>query len=76
MNDMETTTSAGVCTGRDGALSARDRRERSIARQLALAVGRPHGSDITVLTESTGAGRTVHGDFLFAEEIDDDQKDR
>ena len=76
MNDTETTTSAGVCDGRSGALNARDRRERSIARQLALAVGRPHGSDITALTESTGAGRTVHGEFLFAEVIDDDRNDR
>jgi len=30
-------------------------------------------TDIEALTESTGAGHTVHGDFLSARVIDDEQ---
>ena len=83
----ETAAAVEFCAVRDGLgsapskrrevpVSARDRRRHSIVQRLALAVGRPHGGDIEALTESTGAGRTVHGDFLFAEVIDDGQEDR
>ncbi len=31
---------------------------------------------LEALTESTGAGNTIHGDFLFTEVIDDSEQDR
>ena len=34
----------------------------------------PH-TDIEALTESTGAGYTIHGDVLFAEVIEVDEED-
>ncbi|MCY3643990.1 MAG: hypothetical protein OXG41_10445 [Acidimicrobiaceae bacterium] len=61
---------------RDTLLSSREGGGRSIFQQLTLSVSGPQGADIEALTESTGAGRTVHGDFLFAEVIDGDEEDR
>ena len=61
---------------RDTLMSSREGGGRSIFQQLALSVSGPQGRDVEALTESTGAGRTVHGDFLFAEVIDGDQEDR
>lgn len=49
---------------------------RSIFQQLILSAGMTQDTDIEALTESTGAGRTIHGDFLFAEAIDDGEEDR
>ena len=51
---------------------------RSIFQGLVSSASRRAGTDINIeaLTESTGAGRTVHGDFLFAEVIDDGEQDR
>lgn len=61
---------------RDTLLSSPKGGGRSIFQQLALSVGAPQDTDIEALTESTGAGRTVHGDFLFAEAIDDGEQGR
>ena len=61
---------------RDTLMSSREGGRRSIFQQLALSASGPQGADIEALTESTGAGRTVHGDFLFAEAIDGDEEDR
>ena len=44
---------------------------RSIFQQTALAASRPQRKDIEALTESTGAGTTVHGDCISAETIDE-----
>jgi len=49
---------------------------RSIFQRLVSLASQPSGVDIEALTESSGAGPTVHGDFLFAEEIDDGEEDR
>lgn len=49
---------------------------RSILQQLAMTAGPSEGVDIAALSESSGTGSTVHGDFLFAEEIDDGKEDR
>ena len=49
---------------------------RSILQRLAMTAGPSEGVDIAALSESSGAGSTVHGDFLFAEEIDDGKEDR
>ena len=48
---------------------------RSIFQKLTLTLDEPVVTDIEALTESTGAGYTVHGDFLFAEVIDDGGED-
>lgn len=61
---------------RDALISSREGVGRSIFQQLVLAISEPQGADIEALTESTGAGHTVHGDFLFAEVIDGDEQDR
>ena len=61
---------------RDMLLSSQKGGGRSIFQQLVLSVSGPQDVDIEALTESTGAGRTVHGDFLFAEVIDGDEEDR
>ena len=57
-------------------MSSRERGGRSVFQQLVLSLSGPQRRDVEALTESTGAGRTVHGDFLFAELIDGDQEDR
>jgi len=44
---------------------------RSVFQRLLLSVGKPLHADIEALTESTGAGHTIHGEFLSAEVIDD-----
>lgn len=49
---------------------------RSIFQRLAGSASRPARVDIEALTESSGAGPTIHGDFLFAEEIGDSGEDR
>ena len=61
---------------RDRLMSSREGGGRSVFQQFVLSVSGPQGRDVEALTESTGAGRTVHGDFLFAEVIDGDQEDR
>ena len=61
---------------RDMLLSSQKGGGRSIFQQLAASVRGPQVADIEALTESTGAGRTVPGDFLFAEVIDGDEEDR
>ena len=51
---------------------------RSIFQELAYSASptAATGIDIEALTESTGAGETIHGDFLFTEVIDDGEQDR
>ena len=51
---------------------------RSIFQELAYSASPTSatGIDIEALTESTGAGETIHGDFLFTEVIDDGEQDR
>ena len=61
---------------RDTLMSSREGGGRSVFQQLVLSLSGPQRRDVEALTESTGAGRTVHGDFLFAEVIDGDQEDR
>ena len=48
---------------------------RSIFQQLVASASpaKVPGTDIEALTESTGAGHTVHGDFLSASTIDDSE---
>lgn len=71
-------SAAGSSAGqrREALLSSSQRSGRSIFQQLVLGAGGSHDTDIEALTESTGAGATVHGDFLFAEAIDDSEEDR
>ena len=57
-------------------MSSQYRGGRSVFQQLVLSVNAPRQVDIEALTESTGAGRTIHGEFLFAEVIDGDDEDR
>ena len=59
---------------RDAFMSSRHRGGRSVFQQLVLSVNTPRRVDIEALTESTGAGHTIHGDFLFAEVIDGDEE--
>lgn len=66
----------GATERRDALLGSSPDGGRSIFQQLALAPGVPRLTDIEALTESTSAGHTVHGDFLFAEAIDDGDEDR
>ena len=61
---------------RDTLMSSREGGRRSLFQQLALSASGPQGADVEALTESTGAGRTVYGDFLFAEVIGGDEEDR
>ena len=49
---------------------------RSILQSLTMTAGRSARVDIEALSESSGQGFTVHGDFLFAEEVDDGKEDR
>ena len=49
---------------------------RSILQHLTMNAGRSGRVDIEALSESSGKGFTVHGDFLFAEEVDDGEEDR
>ena len=51
-------------------------RGRSIFQRLAMTASRPDPVDIEALSESSGQGFTVHGDFLFAEKVDDGKEDR
>lgn len=44
---------------------------RSVFQRQLLSASRPSRIDIEALTESTGAGHTIHGEFLSAEVIDD-----
>ena len=60
----------------DTLMSSREGGGRSVFQQLVLSLSGAQRRDVEALTESTGAGRTVHGDFLFAEVIDGDQEDR
>ena len=41
-----------------------------------MTAGQSECVDIEALSESSGTGSTVRGDFLFAEEIDDGKEDR
>lgn len=49
---------------------------RSIFQRLVGSASQPAPVDIEALTESSGAGPTIHGDFLFAEEIGGSEEDR
>lgn len=49
---------------------------RSIFQRLEGSAGQPAPVDIEALTESSGAGPTIHGEFLFAEEIGGGGEDR
>ncbi|MDE0215824.1 MAG: hypothetical protein OXN79_04500 [bacterium] len=49
---------------------------RSIFQRLEGSTGQPAPVDIEALTESSGAGPTIHGEFLFAEEIGGSGEDR
>ena len=51
---------------------------RSVFQELASSASPTAATsvDIEALTESTGDGNTIHGDFLFAEVIDDGGQDR
>ena len=49
---------------------------RSIFQQLVLDANHSVPTDIEARMKSSGAGFTVHGDFLFAEEIADGEEDR
>ena len=48
----------------------------SIFQQLARSTSPTAPIDIEALTESSGAGPTIHGEFLFAEEIGDSRQTR
>lgn len=61
---------------REALLSSPRGSGRSIFQQLVLGAGGSQDTDIEALTESTGAGKTIHGDFLLAEAIDDIEEDR
>lgn len=56
---------------RDALLKTTSVSGRTMFQQLLLSASKPASTDIEALTESTGTGRTVHGDFLFAEVIED-----
>ena len=49
---------------------------RSIFQQLAGSARQPAPVDIEALIESSGTGPTIHGEFLFAEEIGGSGEDR
>lgn len=49
---------------------------RSIFQKLAGSASQTAPVDIEALTESSGDGPTIHGDFLFAEEIGDSGQSR
>ena len=61
---------------REALVSSPSGRGRSILQRLAMTAGQSEGVDIEALSESSGTGSTVHGDFLFAEEIDDGKEAR
>lgn len=61
---------------REALMSSPTGRGRSILQRLTIATGQSPRVDIEALSESSGAGFTVHGDFLFAEEVDDGEEDR
>ena len=61
---------------REALVSSPGGRGRSILQKLAMTAGWSEGVDIEALSESSGTGSTVHGSFLFAEEIDDGKEDR
>ena len=61
---------------REALVSSPSGRGRSILQKLAMTAGQSERVDIEALSESSGTGSTVHGDFLFAEEIDDGKEDR
>ena len=61
---------------REALVSSPSGRGRSIFQSLTMTAGRSAPVDIEALSESSGAGFTVHGDFLFAEEVDDGKGDR
>ena len=56
---------------REALVSSPSGKGRSILQKLAITAGQSEGVDIEALSESSGTGSTVHGDFLFAEEIND-----
>ncbi len=49
---------------------------RSILQILVMTAGSSGSVDIEALSESSGKGFTVHGDFLFVEEADNGKEDR
>ena len=61
---------------REALVSSPSGRGRSILQKLAMTAGQSERVDIEALSESSGTGSTVQGDFLFAEEIDDGKEDR
>ena len=61
---------------REALVSSPAGRGRSILQKLTMTAGQSAPVDIEALSESSGEGFTVHGDFLFAEEVDDGEGDR
>ena len=65
-------------TDRRSRLLSPSGRGRSVFQELASSASPTAATrvDIEALTESTGDGNTIHGDFLFTEVIDDGEQDR
>ena len=61
---------------REALVSSPGGRGRSILQVLVMTASQPEGVDIEALSESSGTGSTVYGDFLLAEEIDDGKEVR
>jgi len=61
---------------RDSLLTSPPGRGRSIFQKLVSSASQTAPIDIEALTESSGAGPTIHGEFLFAEEIGGSGEDR
>ncbi|MCY4193818.1 MAG: hypothetical protein OXF04_05925 [bacterium] len=61
---------------RERLLTCPARGGRSLFQKLIRAINQLPSVDIETLTESSGAGPTIHGDFLLAEEIGGSEEDR
>lgn len=61
---------------REALVSSPTGRGRSILQRLTMTAGQSDRVDVEALSESSGKGFTVHGDFLFAEEVDDGKEAR
>ena len=61
---------------REALVSSSAGQGRSILQSLTMTAVRSARVDIEALSESSGKGFTVHGDFLFTEEVDDGKEDR
>ena len=61
---------------REALVSSPAGKGRSILQQLTMTAAKSERVDIAALSESSGAGYTVHGEFLFTEEVNDGKEDR